>query len=213
MQSSQSEPEAVLLWPGSGPPRGSIPGGQSPTGSEVRLSKVLTTVTSTAGGLGASSIHLLLSQEEQMILISGQEVRRPLGSRGQFLSTLEGRGKKRPCQRPHSALCQLIPQMGSLRLHNYSLGRCISQSCPFCLQNLHPLLSPSAQVTMKACTDAYLPLSLSDFLPAPLQENKYFPSAAGRGFKNTLAKSLLSPCFPLSLKPMASRPLHPLCSP
>lgn len=131
--------------------------------------------------------------------------------------------EERHHQRPHSALCQLIPQMGSLRaqkdrtwagLHNCPLGQCISQSCPFCLQNLHPLLSPSAHITYSPsyqCLQGCLPPSHSDFLPAPLQENKYFPTAAERRFENTPAKSLPSPYLPFSS--FWPQPLHLLCPP
>ena len=42
------------------------------------------------------SLPGVLAQVEQMVLISAQKVRRPLGSRGQLLSTLGGGEKKAP---------------------------------------------------------------------------------------------------------------------
>lgn len=60
----------------------------------------MTSDLSTVRGPGVGSIHLLLPQEEQIVLLSGKEVTRTVGSRGQTLGTLRGLGKKDPSERP-----------------------------------------------------------------------------------------------------------------
>lgn len=184
-------------------PWGSIPGGQFLTASEVCLSQVKTFVMFTAWGPGASSIHLLLTQEEQMVLVSGQEVRRPLASWGQFFSTLGGGEKKDPVIKTTSAVSAQISSSWGQRawedrtwaeLHNIPLSSAqvspvpsasktsihFSPPCPCHLQS-----RPSELPWMPAHI-----LSLT--LPIVLPENEYFPTAAGGSFK-TLKPNPLPP--------------------
>lgn len=92
--------------------------------------------------------------------------------------------EERPLQRPCSALYQLLPQKGSLRPTRAEPG----QGC-----TTVPLVNASASPIPSASRTSIL---LSDFLPAPFQEDQYFPTTAETSFKNTPAKSLPSPYLP-----------------
>lgn len=82
-----------------------------------------------------------------------------------------GRGEESPCQRPH--LCCVSSdslQMGTEDLGGQSLGRVaqyhLGKSCPFCLQNFHPLLSPMAMSPMVQPIHASM-----DACPSPLSDS------------------------------------------
>ena len=79
-----------------------------------------------------------------------------------------GRREESPCQSLHfCCVSSDILQMGTEALGGQSLGRVaqyhLGKSCPFCLQNLHPLLSPMAvspmvqpvHASMDACTSPF----------------------------------------------------------
>lgn len=122
---------------------------QAWAGSEVCLPQVTATLTSSARipRARASSIHLLLPQEEQLVLVRGQEAGRPLGSGRQFLGPLWRREKQDPFR--DSFVSAHLPDGDAAGLGGWSLDR-VAQ-CPL-VQHLsqfpRPPKSPSLPFPM-----------------------------------------------------------------
>lgn len=148
---------------------------------------------STAGGPGArgGSIYLL-PQEEQTVVIDGQEVRSPLGSGRQFLSPLEGGEKKDFLRDPISVH---LLDGGTLRawesgiwagLHNIPLSSASASPVPSASKTSSHFSSPCpCHLQSRPSMLAHMPASLSSLWLSACSTSKkeYFPTAAGRSFK------------------------------
>ena len=136
---------------------------------EVRLTQVMTFVMFTAWGLGAGSIHLLLPQKEQMVLISGQEVRRLLDSQRQFLSTLLGEKRRKILSEISLRLCQLrwlpVGDGGSGRTETEQ--SCTISPCPVHRPVLSLLPPQPPPTSLPHVHVTYGPGHLLPWMPAP----------------------------------------------
>jgi len=127
-----------------------------------------------------------------------------------------GRREESHCQSPH--FCHVssdILQMGTEALGGQSLGRVaqyhLGKSCPFCLQNLHPLLSPTAVSPMVKPVRASMDASTSPFSDSTYSSRKQIISPqqleeALKHFKSQIPALTIESA-------LTSGPLHLLCPP
>lgn len=194
---------------------------QAWAGSEVCLPQVTATLTSSARvpRARASSIHLLLPQEEQLVLVRGQEAGRPLGSGRQFLGPLWRREKQDPFR--DSFVSAHLPDGDAVGLGGWSLDR-VAQ-CPL-VQHLKPVPSaskvsitslPHAHVCYSPghqCLHACLPPFSWTLCLLPFKKIKISPQQLEGALKH-FNQIDSSPNPPL-VKPIpASGPSHLLCPP
>lgn len=140
----------------------------------------------TAWWPGTSSIHLLLTQVKQMVLIGGQKVRRPLGSSGQLLSTLGEGEKKVTVRAPISAMSAQIFSRWGQKLwedraweewHNITLASPVPSASKTSTHFSPPRL---CHLWSSLSVRPWMPLPLLSLTPPILQENKLFPHSSWR---------------------------------
>lgn len=127
-----------------------------------------------------------------------------------------GKERRKSLSEPPFLPCQLrYSPMGTEALGGQSLGRVaqyhLGKSCPFCLQNLHPLLSPTAVSPMVKPVRASMDASTSPFSDSTYSSRKQIISPqqleeALKHFKSQIPALTIESA-------LTSGPLHLLCPP